>query len=220
MATSQTPGNRPSSTSQSPEEDDQTGPGATRRFTEEESRVIQLLERISNNQERILSFLSERANPEYGLHQTAQSLWDSPHHAWSTSVRESEAPKDNSLGSAFFNSIAPCGTSFIESFPPSSGVKLQNLSLARNEFENWIKRSRSERWIEAHFRTYDAARTISNVGQWWPSMWKVSRLWNRPCCSSQEVSYAFPDSFQNPLHCTTVSHGAIEVRRRSARFFS
>lgn len=214
----------------SPVKEDSRHTRKNERKAVDDTRVVQLLEQIAINQERILSFLNDRDHPEHRLSQNALSLWNSRHHAWSASSLDlehaleeideddteeaDEESTSTSLGYSFLSSVAPCGESLISSIDPVAGhERRNNISLARDEFVSWLKRTRSERWYEAHFTTFGAAAEggLSSINQWWPRTWRVSRFWNRPCCSWQEVSYAFPRSFRDPFHYVMVPHGAVQV---------
>lgn len=189
-------------------------PAQTTGATNGDPRMIELLERIGRNQERVLTFMQEQADPGYGVSESARHLWQSPCNAWTDSSQESEAPTDDSIGWLFLNRIVPCGTSLMEALyrtESSSEMQpgtLQNVLRAREALKKLLEDAWCESWLKEHFVNHGSAATLSNIDTWWPKTWELCLPnLDETCCSGNDFTLAYPASYQEPFAYRTTSGG-------------
>lgn len=201
-----------------PGEHARPNPSPTPGLVREESRVVQLLEQINNNQEQILRLLNARANPGHGISQTAQTLWHSPHHALEYMGDEAGVIAENSPGLAFLSTFAPCSPPSTEHARDLYRLLLKN-SVGRAgsspeaaaETSNFLRALDAFKTLAARFISSDPALTLSNIDQWWP----------RKLNDSDNISYgsygfraffcAFGDVFQDAFKRERVFSATLEV---------
>ena len=185
-------------------ESTQSGPNQspTPDLIREESRIVQLLEQINNNQEQILRLLHDGASPGHGIIQVAQTIWRSPHNARSYEAGELAEFRKDTIALAFLKLFAPFGVPWAQSARDAMEPE-PNLITARNSFRH--------RAGEFEFKSWDPEITLSNIDQWWPSTWDHFRD-NRDLYNSRALSYMFADSFDDAFGCESVSTYNLEVR--------
>ncbi|EGR44842.1 uncharacterized protein TRIREDRAFT_111758 [Trichoderma reesei QM6a] len=168
------------------------------------SKIIELspakpVDQLIADQKLILGLLQKRFEHLSDVPQIAEKLWLSTDNAWAGSDQEPIAPRDQSLGTEFLNTLIPCGTSVTSIHANARGrgmrhssdedtlmewVTEENLVIARQILEDWICESNrhSSPWAEAFSsdtldnRELDREEWVRQVHERWPKAWDFSPL--------------------------------------------
>ncbi|KAL7811316.1 hypothetical protein V8C26DRAFT_422420 [Trichoderma gracile] len=164
-----------------------------------EPMLAKPLDQLIADQRLILGLLQKRLEYISDIPQIAEKLWYSSDNAWAGSDQEPIAPRDQSLGTEFLNTLIPCGRSVtsIHANVQRRGkepdfnedtlmewVTEENLIIARQILEDWIQEfnKHSSPWGDdsesesIDEREHDRENWLSQVYERWPKLWEFSPL--------------------------------------------
>jgi hypothetical protein len=200
--------------------------------------MLEIMSHIRDDQRRVIELLEQRFHQEPEISEVARRLWSNPCDAWAGSEAESEAPRGSDLGASFLDTLAPCGSSLVElhlsAGPESFQLWLggfedfhgrrnmrfvweRNLVTARKICKTWSERPElySTPWKQDFLVC--AGRSTANIFddlEAWPENWETWQFdsWrDRKKWNWSEVSFAYPNSFDNPFYYDLHGLGTIEV---------
>ncbi|OTA03271.1 hypothetical protein A9Z42_0037190 [Trichoderma parareesei] len=187
------------------------------------SKIIELspakpVDQLIADQKLILGLLQKRVEHLSDIPQIAEKLWYSTDNAWAGSDQEPSAPRDQSLGTEFLNTLIPCGSSVTSIHASVRGrgmrhsfdedtlmdwVTEENLVIARQILEDWIRESNrySSPWAEDFSsdtldnRELDREEWVRQMHERWPKVWEFSPLGepDRNYGNTIRVYYACPN---------------------------
>lgn len=208
-----------------------------------ESTPAKPLDQLIADQRLILGLLQKRLEYISDIPQVAERLWSSSDNAWAGSDQEPIAPRDQSLGTEFLNTLIPCGRSVTSiranvqgrgrepSFDEDTLMELvteENLVIARQILEDWIQEfnnhsspwggdSESESIDEGE---HDREHWLSQVYERWPKLWEFSPLSepDRNYGNTIRVYHVCPNmsKMSDPFSYTPME-SPIQVRRHFAQ---
>ncbi|PTB64876.1 hypothetical protein BBK36DRAFT_1170546 [Trichoderma citrinoviride] len=177
----------------------------------------QPLDQLISDQRLILGLLQKRFEYLSDIPQIAERLWHSTDNAWAGSDQEPIAPRDQSLGTEFLNTLIPCGRSVtsIHANVRARGTRFsfdqdtlmewiteENLVISRQILEDWIREFNrySSPWDEdpssksLDKREIDREPWLNQVCERWPKVWEFSPLGepDRNYGNTTRVYYACP----------------------------